>query len=139
MRSPALSAFTDWFHQTRDMLLWAALGVAGLIVFLWSFGTDRSSPITAAEQAVREAVQDAGAPLGQSRMHDWTGYRLWLVCGIVEGDTPRPFAALVKERRNRSALSMISGGDQVRALAVTGAGTLQEPQMALLDACAVRS
>lgn len=32
MRSPALSEFADWFHQTRDMLLWAAAGVGDLDV-----------------------------------------------------------------------------------------------------------
>ena len=139
MRSPALSEFADWLHQTRDMLLWAGLGVAGLIVFLWWFGTERSSPIAAAERAVREAVQDAGAPLGKSRMHDWSGYRQWLVCGTVDGETPRPFAAVVKKRKRSSALSLISGGDRVRALAVSGMGTLQETQIELLDACAARS
>jgi hypothetical protein len=138
MRAPALSEFADWFHQTRDMLLWAALGVAGLIFFLWSFGTDRSSPITAAEIAVREAVGDAEAPLGKSRMHDWAGYRLWLVCGTVEGDTPRPFAAVVRERRSRSALSLISGGDRVRALAVSGPGEADATRTDLLAACATR-
>jgi hypothetical protein len=138
MRSSALSEFADWFHQTRDMLLWAGLGVAGLIVCIWWVGTDRSSPILAAERAVREAVQDAEAPLGKSRMHDWTGYRMWLVCGTVEGETPRPFAALVKKRKRSSVLSLISGDDQVRSLAVPGVGTLRETQIELLDACAAR-
>ncbi len=139
MRSPDLSEFADWLHQTRDMLLWAGLGVAGLIVFLWWFGTNRSSPITAAEQAVRESVREAKAPLGKSRMHDWTGYRQWLVCGTVEGETPRPFAAVVRKRKRSSALSLIGGGDRVRALAVAGMGPLRETQIELLDACGARS
>lgn len=137
MRSSALSEFADWFHQTRDMLLWAALGVAGLIVGLWWYGTARSSPILAAEIAVREAV--GNAPLGESRMHDWPGYRLWLVCGTVEGAAPRPFAAVVRERREGgSALSFISGGDRVRTLAVSGLGPADEAQADLLAACATR-
>jgi len=138
MRSTALSEFADWFHQTRDMLLWVALGVAGLIVGLWWYGTDRSSPILAAETAVREAVGDAEAPLGKSRMQDWPGYRLWLVCGTVEGASPRPFAAVVRERRSRSALSLIGGGDRVQALTVSGIGGADMTQTDLLAACAAQ-
>ncbi|WP_439472548.1 hypothetical protein [Brevundimonas sp.] len=136
MRSPALSEFADWFHQTRDMLLWAALGVAGLIVGLWWVGTDHSSPIPAAEQAVREALQDAEPPLGKSRMHHWAGYRQWLVCGVIEGDTPRPFAALVQEKKHSSPLSMIGNGDRVRVLAVPGITAPHTKRTEMLDACA---
>lgn len=138
MRSSALAEFSDWFHQTRDMWMWAAIAVVALVVGLWWVGTGRSSPIRAAEDAVRAALNQPDVPIRGARLHDrGFGYRMRLVCGVVDDDPARPFAALVKERRRRSALSLIDG-DRVRRLALPEIQTPTRDEAALLAACAAR-
>jgi hypothetical protein len=139
VRSSALAEIADWFHQTRDMLKWAAIGVGGLIIGLWLFGTDQSTPIRAAEAAVREATNQPDLAFHGSRMHAHPGFRLWLVCGRVNGDESRPFAAVVKKHRGGSALSLISSGDGVKELALPEIQAPTPEQAGLLATCAARS
>jgi hypothetical protein len=135
MRSSLLTEVADWFHQTRDMLMWAGIALVGLVVALHWFGLERSSPIRAAEQSVREALDDPDLGFTDSRIHRRLGHRTWLVCGAVEGDGARPFAAAVKERRRRSPLSLIAGGDRVLTLAFPAHETLTPDAAALLADC----
>lgn len=82
MRSSALAEFSDWFHQTRDMWMWAAIAVVALVAGLWWVGTDRSSPIRAAEDAVRAALNQPDVPIRGARLHHGGfGYRMRLVRG----------------------------------------------------------
>ena len=141
MRSSFVHAFADWFQPMRDMLLFAALLVIGLFVGIWLFGSDRSSPIRAAEAEVRAVMKAPDLPIRGTQLHDRSPLGMArtatvLVCGVIDDDPGRPFAALVRERRHRSALSLIGSGDRVRVLALPEAAPSTPDQTALLAECA---
>jgi hypothetical protein len=141
MRSSFVHEFADWFHQTRNMLLFAALLIIGLFVGIWWFGADRSSPIRAAEAEVRAVMKAPDLPIRGTQLRHRSPPGIApistvLVCGVIDDDPGRRFAALVRERRRRSALSLIGSGDRVRILALPEAAPSTPDQMALLAECA---
>lgn len=105
--------------------VWLAFGLAILLLVgaLTWFGLDQSSPIRAAEAAVRDRLATPRVEIA-SRLHyrpDLPPYRARsvLVCGRIDGGAA--YGALVQKRRRGGAMSLIGSGDRVLNLAVGGA------------------
>ncbi|WP_374513314.1 hypothetical protein [Brevundimonas sp.] len=135
---PAVLA--DLSPDVRSVGLAFGLSIVLLLAALTWSGLSLSSPVRAAEAAVREGLAAPDAEI-ESRLHfrpDLPPYRAGsvLVCGRIGG--ARPYAALVQKRRRRGAASLLGSPDRVFDLAIGGSPRLAERQSSLLAACAAR-